>query len=143
MASVVVGVDGSETSLKALRYAVEEGKRRGWGVRAVHAWAMPPDLATLGGFVLDVDRGKLEQAHRKVLDDAVEGVGDTGGVEIERVMVEGQAAERLLEAAGAEDVLVVGSRGLGGFANLMLGSISQECARHARCPLVIVPHSGR
>jgi nucleotide-binding universal stress UspA family protein len=139
MAEVLVGVDGSEGSVKALRYAVEEARRQGWDVRAVHVWSMPlPDIATLGGFVLDVDREKLAEAHRRQLDEAVEAVGDTEGVRIERELREGQPAEQLIDAAGEENVLVLASRGLGGFAGLMLGSVTQECVRHARCPVIVV-----
>ncbi len=61
-----------------------------------------------------------------------------GGLEIEKKVVEGQAAPALVEAAREASMLVVGSRGMGGFSGLLLGSVSQECAHHATCTLVIV-----
>jgi nucleotide-binding universal stress UspA family protein len=138
MATVVVGVDGSETSMKALGYAVEEARRRGWGVRAVHSWHLPPNL--LGEFVLGLEPLKFEQSARAVLDRALDELGGTEGVTVEPVLLEGQPAEQLLKATGPDDVLVIGSRGLGGFSGLLLGSVGQALARHAKCPLVIVPH---
>ncbi len=73
-----------------------------------------------------------------LLDRVVEDVADAGGVEIEKKVVEGEPAPALLEAARDASMLVVGSRGLGGFSGLLLGSVSQQCAHHATCALVIV-----
>lgn len=69
--------------------------------------------------------------------------GETSGIDIERAVVEGAPAPALLEAAEGAALLVVGSRGRGGFTGLLLGSVSQQCAHHAPCPLVIVPPSER
>ena len=63
---------------------------------------------------------------------------EAAGVEIDRAVVEGAAAPTLIEAAAGSDLLVLGSRGHGGFAGLLLGSVTQQCAHHAPCPLVIV-----
>ena len=78
------------------------------------------------------DRWQAEQR----LERATSELGEDH--EIERVVVEGSAAQALIDAVGEADVLVVGSRGHGGFTNLLLGSVSQQCAQHAPCPVVIV-----
>jgi nucleotide-binding universal stress UspA family protein len=137
MASVVIGVDGSEGADRALRYGIEEAKRRGWPVKAVYVWQLPHTVEQLGP-VVRVDPGDFERAGMEVLDGAIERLGATNGVPVERRLAHGQPAEGLIETAGDDDVLVVGSRGLGGFAGLLLGSVSQECARHAHCPVIIV-----
>jgi nucleotide-binding universal stress UspA family protein len=73
-----------------------------------------------------------------------EAIPDAGDIRIERRVVEGAAAAVLVEESRGADLLVVGSRGHGGFAQLLLGSVSQQCAHHAECPVVIVrPRSGR
>ena len=81
----------------------------------------------------------LEQDARDNVDRALGDV-DTCAVHVETVFREGNPAHVLLEEAQHADLLVVGSRGLGGFRGLMLGSVGQQCAHHAPCPLVIVPH---
>jgi nucleotide-binding universal stress UspA family protein len=139
--SIVVGVDGSEGSIRALRFALEEARLRGATVRAVSVWRIP--LAAFSGglapAIPEVDA--FEQAAHARLDAAFEAVADAlHGVEVERVVEEGQPADVLVERAGPDDLLVVGSRGLGGFRGLLLGSVGHQCANHARCPVVIVPH---
>lgn len=73
----------------------------------------------------------------KAVDDAL---GVTPGVEVEQSVLEGTPAQVLVEAAQGADLLVVGTRGHGGFTGLLLGSVSQQAAHHAPCPVVIVPH---
>jgi nucleotide-binding universal stress UspA family protein len=133
---IVVGVDGSEESQQALRWALAEAKLRGSSVRAVHAWRyrgygyIPPDV---------MDANALLSAAANVLRTAVDEVaGDTAGVELEQVVLQGPAAKELIDESERAEMLVVGSRGHGGFAGLMLGSVSQHCAQHAHCPVVIV-----
>lgn len=72
-------------------------------------------------------------------EGAGSGVGqETKGVEIERLVIQGAAAAILVSAVGPRDLLVVGSRGHGGFVGLLLGSVSQQCVQHAPCPVVVV-----
>jgi nucleotide-binding universal stress UspA family protein len=144
MSTIVVGVDGSPGSRAALRWALNEARLRGSTVRAVHAWSLPHVPATTSGFVPVIvesvaDAEASEQASRQVLDDAVaELAGDELPVAIERRLVQGPPAHALIAAAADAELLVVGSRGLGGFKELLLGSVSHQCAHHASCPVVIV-----
>jgi nucleotide-binding universal stress UspA family protein len=144
--AIVVGVDGSEESIAALRWALEEARLRDTTVRALRAWelpyASPPLEPLLPGsgfpqFAVDVDeiRGAVEEQLDRVVSEAV---GDAAGVRIEQELVQGHAADELVKASKGADLLVVGSRGHGGFSGLLLGSVSQACVQHARCPVVVV-----
>lgn len=135
---IVVVVDGSEGSLEALRFALEEARLRGGTVTALLAWSVP--------FVADVPTGLLPEMMDDFRADAeallagqVAAAGDPGGVEIERLVVEGPPAQALVHASEGAALLVVGSRGRGGFKGLLLGSVSSQCVHHATCPVVIVP----
>ena len=135
---VVVGVDGSEGSLRALRWAAKEARIRGARLRLVRAWSYVDQPE--GNFDPSYD----EEAARRVVDESVSSLGtDSAGLEIERRVVCDLPARALLDAAADADLLVVGSRGLGGFQGLLLGSVSQQVAHHAPCPIVIVPGAER
>jgi nucleotide-binding universal stress UspA family protein len=136
--TIVVGVDGSPGARDALAFALQEARLRRADVRVVAAWDIPGAVYA-GAYGLGDPEfsGHLEQAARdnaaRALEDA-----DSDGVEVRTVVREGNPAQILVEEAGAADLLVVGSRGLGGFRSLLLGSVGQQCAHHAPCPLVIV-----
>lgn len=133
----MVGVDGSEASVRALRWAVEEARIRNARVRAVHAWSYP-HVSTYHQAVRALSAPLAEEAEA-TLDRAVrEGAAGAAGVEIEQVVVEGPAAAALVDASSDASLLVVGSRGLGGFSGLLLGSVSHQAASHASCAVVIV-----
>lgn len=137
METIVVGVDGSEASVKALRWAIEEARLRGATVRAVHAWSYPR-VSTYHEAAHALAAPLAEQAETildRVVQEAAEGEHD---VEIQRVTVEGPAAAALVEASSEASLLVIGSRGLGGFSGLLLGSVSHQAASHASCAVVIV-----
>lgn len=137
METIVVGVDGSEASVRALRWAVEEARLRNARVRAVHAWSYP-HVSTYHQAVRALSAPLAEEAEA-TLDRAVrEGAAGAAGVEIEQVVVEGPAAAALVDASSDASLLVVGSRGLGGFSGLLLGSVSHQAASHASCAVVIV-----
>jgi len=140
MNTIVVGVDGSEGAQHALEFALAEAKLRHAGVRAVMSWA-EPTMVYAGGFVppLPPD-SEYEAGARKVLDEALATAnGAKDGVAVERIVRKGQAAQVLCDESKDADLLVVGSRGYGGFHGLLVGSVSQQCASHAPCPVTIVP----
>jgi nucleotide-binding universal stress UspA family protein len=140
---IVVGVDGSDPSKEALRWALEEARLRRSSLRAVNAW-LYPQIGGRGYIPSELlDPELLRKTAQERLDGLVdEVVGESPGVELERVVREGPAAQVLVEAAEQAELLVVGSRGHGGFAGLLLGSVSQQCAHHAPCPVVIVRGRG-
>jgi nucleotide-binding universal stress UspA family protein len=138
--TIVVGIDGSDESKDALRWAVDEAKAHGAKVLALHAWQVP--LAPAGitpvprlDLVERVD--DIREAAKALVAQVVEEVGGGSDVEIEARVVEGPPAPSLIEAAQDADLLVVGSRGHGGFTGLLLGSISQYCVTHAPCPVLV------
>ena len=135
--TIVVGVDGSEHGNHALDWAIKEASLRQACLRLVAAWHIPVTVYSGPGYVPTVSRESFEELARETADDAVKRAGDAG-IEAESVVREGQAAEVLVEEAASADMLVVGSRGHGGFAGLLLGSVSAQCAHHALCPLVVV-----
>lgn len=137
---VVVGVDGSDYGARALRWAIDEARRRSAELQVVHAWHYPYIGVDIAGFTAtpSVLEG-AEKAARQVLDDAALVASHAGIGNVERSLVSGSAASALIEAAKGADLLVVGSRGHGGFVGLLLGSVSQQVAHHAPCPVVIVP----
>jgi nucleotide-binding universal stress UspA family protein len=145
MAVIVVGVDYSEGAKAALRFALQEAKLRQATLRVVHAWQYGYIGATglegaypaVGGDIKEL-RDAAESALEETLRDSIP---ETDTVKIERRVVEGRAATVLVDESRGADLLVVGSRGHGGFAGLLLGSVSQQCAHHAACPVVIV-HRG-
>jgi nucleotide-binding universal stress UspA family protein len=137
MERIVVGVDGSQAARDALRWAVDEARRRNATVEAVYAWHQP----FMAGYMMEgeLDLGRYEEEAQEVLDRAVETLKDSGDVTIERKLVAGSAAGALVDEAKGAALLVVGSRGRGGFSGLLLGSVSQQAAHHAPCPVVIIP----
>ena len=138
MARIVVGVDGSEESKEALRWALEEARLRGATVRAVNAFqthAITPGYGPPEDFSPEAVRRDAERFLSSMIFDVA---SESHKVKIEEVATEGSPANVLLGAAEDADLLVVGSRGHGGFVGLLLGSVSQQCATHAPCPVLIV-----
>jgi nucleotide-binding universal stress UspA family protein len=138
VARIVVGVDGSDTARHALQWALEAGRLHQASVNVVHAWDLP---AIVGEPRLGVpfNSRSWEAYARKTLDGAVEAV-DTSGLHapLKRTLERGNAAAVLLQAADNADLVVVGSRGRGGFLGLLLGSVSHHLAHHANCPVVVL-----
>jgi nucleotide-binding universal stress UspA family protein len=137
MGTIVVGIDGSPGSREALRFALEEARLRKATLKVLFAWAIPFSGAVPFGMIPSM-LTEFEAEAGRVLDGELAEAGATD-VSVERVLVEGAAAKALIEAAQGAELLVVGSRGRGGFTGLLLGSVSQQCAHHAPCPIVIVP----
>jgi nucleotide-binding universal stress UspA family protein len=147
VATIVVGVDGSDGAARALRWAVQEARLRRGDLHVIHAWSVPlvlsiPSEETFGipppATSMEEVRTALAKEADNVLAASLEGI-DAGELPLTAEVIEGRAAHVLTEAAAGADLLVVGSRGLGGFTGLLLGSVSQQCAHHARSPLVVVP----
>lgn len=133
---VVVGVDGSEPARRALLWAAEEARRREAALEIVHCWHPRMGLP-LGPAVSATDRVSLEAAAHAVVTAALRAVNGRPG-HAEAILVEGPAASTLLGASDGADLVVVGTRGHGGFPGLLLGSVSTHVLHHAQCPTVIV-----
>lgn len=137
MDSILVGVDGSENAAKALEFAADEAALRGARLQVVCAWEDYPAYAEAEPDTLDALRSSAEAiaaeavASARHLHPELDCAGEAR---------EGQPAHVLLQAAENADMIVVGNRGRGGFASLLLGSVSQQVVHHARRPVLVVPH---
>jgi len=133
---IVVGVDGSAEARRALAWAAHQAEVTGASLETVMAWEIPAmifgPVVWPEGFDPRTDAGRL-------LDGEIEAVlGSAPTIALSAVVEEGQAASVLHRAAEGADLLVVGSRGRGGFAGLVIGSVSEHLAAHAPCPIVII-----
>ena len=136
---IVVGVDGSEQAKAALAWAVRQAELTGATVEAVIAWHYPIAFGGVPFAPVGVTDTDFAGTAARVLNTAISETADpTGPVKVSSTVREGNAAQILIDAADGADLLVVGSRGHGGFAEALLGSVSQHCVHHARCPVVIV-----
>ena len=151
MGVIVVGVDHSGGAKAALQFALEEARLRQATLRVVHAWQFGSfEFGYIGATGLEgalpAVGGELDQLRRAAAADldaiVAEAAAGADSVEIEKRIDEGAAAAVLIDESRHADLLVVGSRGRGGFASLLLGSVSQQCAHHAACPVVIVRDRG-
>ncbi len=138
---VVVGVEGSGGARSALRWAIGEARHRNAVVEVVTAYSTTyvpasPDFNYVPLDPVDLE-GEVERMQAAVVDEVLASV-DATGVEVLRRVVRGRPADALIKAAHGADMLVVGSRGRGGFRGLLLGSVSQSIAHHGDCPVVIV-----
>lgn len=138
METIVVGVDGSAHGEAALGFAAEEAALRGARLLIVCAWEIPMIVEPMGAYPGEAFEGLGENAGN-ILRAAVARVGELQPlVACEGKAIEGQPAAALLKEAQDADMIVVGSRGRGGFANLLLGSVTQQVVHHAPCPVVVV-----
>jgi nucleotide-binding universal stress UspA family protein len=133
---IVVGVDGSPEAASALAVAIDEARLRHAVLHVVYAYAAM-------GSPLTGSTGKdyyvqTEHDAREVLERASTAAPPTEGLEVEWMGVPGNPSEVLIEASRGASLLVVGSRGLGGFMGLLIGSVSNQCVHHAHCPVLVV-----
>lgn len=138
METIVVGVDGSEESERALAWAADEARRRNAKLRVVHAWF---EVFLDGYFAAPMayERDAVVAAAQEILDKAVASVpAGSPELAVDAELVHGQPEVVLIDESRAADMIVVGSRGRGGFAGLLLGSVSQRVVHHAHCPVVII-----
>jgi nucleotide-binding universal stress UspA family protein len=155
MGMIVVGVDGSPGSDAALRWAMDEARLRGSKLRIVNAYELPQIALSDAGVGAagipapavvtreDAERAQseAEEQARGVVESTLQrAVGEAADQpEIEVATLVGPAAQTLIAAGRGADLLVLGSRGRGGFLGLLLGSVTQQCAHHPPCPVVILP----
>jgi nucleotide-binding universal stress UspA family protein len=133
---IVVGVDGSEHSNAALKWALADAQQHSGMVTAVLAWQLP-FVSFPGAF----DREELEQAYKQFLIDTVSAIAPTPAVPLETLVAEGDPTESMVEASKGANLLVMGIRGRSRFAGLLLGAVSQAVAANAHCPVVLVKQS--
>lgn len=139
---VLVGVDGSAAGLHALDWAAAEARVRGLGLRLVVAYALPSfTAASLDGGYAALDDATIRAGAQAVLDEALAHLRDPG-VPLSARVVTGDAAGVLVEESTHVELAVVGTRGRGGFADRLLGTVSSALPAHARCPTVVVPLRG-
>ena len=132
---IVVGTDGSHHAERALEFAAEEARRRDAPVRVVTAWHVP--AAVYGSGFAPMTNPSVEETTRQAAEEIAERAAENlraRGLEVETRVCHAQAADALVQEAHGADLLVVGSRGHGGFSGLLLGSVGQQCAQHAPCP---------
>ncbi|CAB4615416.1 unannotated protein [freshwater metagenome] len=139
MGKIVVGVDGSDGSREALRWAFTEATLRNDALEVVIVWQYPitASLPTFGAMTTPDDfETDARSTLLTILDN--EGINAESPIPVSTLVAEGNPARALLDASDSADLLVVGSRGHGGFAGVLVGSISQQCVHHAKCPVVVV-----
>jgi nucleotide-binding universal stress UspA family protein len=139
---IVVGVDSSHGSRAALGWALGQARLTGAVVEAVAAWQQPVTYEySYGAIPFPSPGDSIAAITEKVLTETVADVVGTGDqpVDVRVKVARGPAAQILLEAAAGAELLVVGSRGHGAFAGMLLGSVSQHCTQHAPCPVIVVP----
>lgn len=135
---VVVGVDGSKGSSRALAWGAQQARMRHVPLKVVHAWYIPA-VAYSGYFATPIDAGEWSRSAVNSTEEQIrEVVGPHPELEVTFEVKEGEPAEVLVAESHDAELIVVGSRGHGGFTGLLLGSVSSKVAHHATCPVVIV-----
>lgn len=136
---IVVGVDGSETSVRALAWALDEARRRHAVVEVVHTWHLP----YLGGYpyAVPIDTAIFQDEAVALVEHLIADA-DTSGLPgpIIRTIAADGAVQAVLDAAKDADLVVIGSRGLGGFRGMAFGSVSHAVTHHSPCPVVVISH---
>lgn len=136
MGRIVVGLDSSAESARALKWALDEARLRGAELHLVHAYPTP-ELVALPAVVTLPSDDELRAAAAEVIDEQLAKVGGSEEVTLRTTVRSGGAAAVLCEVAEGADLLVVGARGLGGFRGLLLGSVTHQVVAHAPCPVVV------
>jgi nucleotide-binding universal stress UspA family protein len=138
---IVVGVDGSDSSREALRWAYDEAAHHSASITAISCWH-PPALPMTPPYGSVPPEGYVSQPKQNALDLLERFVADLDvrepAVDVRTAVEEGNPAEVLIERSRETDLMVVGSRGHGGFRGMLLGSVSQHLVAHADCPVVVV-----
>lgn len=134
---IIVAVDGSEHSVKALEYAYALADKFGKKLIILHAYHPTSDLR--GGEMFDKMVAKRKQAGEKIVEEALSRLGQPS-FEVEKSLLEGPAADAIVSAAEARgaDMVVMGSRGMGSFKGLLFGSVSAKVTQYAPCTVMVV-----
>jgi nucleotide-binding universal stress UspA family protein len=134
---IVVGIDGSKPASDALSWAAEEATLRKATLRAVYVWQIP--VLGFGYLTAPINFEEWAANAADLLHGQVDSVlGEHPNLTVQRQLKEGPPAEMIIEAAAGAEMIVVGSRGRGGFSGLLLGSVSAQVVHHAQCPVVVV-----
>ena len=133
---VVVGVDGSDDSKAALKWAVEYGQRYEAPVEALAVWDIPTSYGYLAAYAESGE--KIEERTRELLEETVRDAVGADSAVVQKTE-RGHPSSTLVEASKSAQLLVLGTRGHGAFAGMLLGSVSQHCVAHSKCPFVVVP----
>lgn len=133
---IVVGVDGSSASMDAVRWAVAQAELTGCDVQAITSWQNPAQY----GADIYTERVDWDSIARMTLDNALKEVGEGSPLAVTKTTLEGHPAKVLCEASVGATLVVVGSRGHGGFVGMLLGSVSEYVIAHAKCPVLVVRH---
>ena len=136
---IVVGTDGSGASTAAVQWAAAEAAAHGASLEVVHAWSIPAISDPVSMMPIQLPLDVMEREARAVCDAAVAAATAAGAGSVSGTVHRGSAAENLVAASTSADLVVVGSRGHGGFVGLLLGSVAQQVASHSACPVVVVP----
>ncbi len=137
MGRIVVGIDASEGSRRALGWALDEARLRDAELELVHAFPTP-ELVALPAVVTLPSDDELRLAAQGVLEEVLEASGGDRGLAVTRTVRSGSSASVLCDVSRGADLLVVGARGLGGFRGLLLGSVTHQVVAHSPCPVVVV-----
>ena len=134
---IVVGIDGSPGAARALAWALQEARLRGCALQVVYSF---PALVSYAGTTAHEFYPQVAKEAEQVFEQALADLPGLAEVPLERTLVSGSPAGHLVDASRGAALLVVGSRGLGGFRDMLLGSVSTHCMHHAHCPVVVVRH---
>jgi len=135
---IIVGVDGSASSKEALKWAVRQARLTGTRVLAVAAWEIPTSFGWVPPYPSDYD--PAEDAKSMLESTVGEVLGPDPDVDFSTLVLEGKASPVLTELSRSASLVVVGSRGHGEFAGMLLGSVSEWLTAHAHCPVLVVRH---
>jgi len=138
---VVVGVDGSASSARALRFAAEEAREHAAELYVVTSYTIPAPPVAVGAYAAAPWRDEAEwraDAERTLTSVVADTLGDATGIAVTGQAIEGSPAAVLIDASERADLVVVGTRGHGGFAGMLLGSVSQHLTAHAACTVAVV-----
>jgi nucleotide-binding universal stress UspA family protein len=145
MGRIVVGTDGSRSACAAVGWAAREAALRGTELHVIHAWtpglaAYPSPWYTPSDVGVEASFDASQTIAARICEAAREqALRAAPGVEVRCESLEGSSTQVLLDQSADADMLVVGARGHGGFIGLVLGSVSDQCARHSQIPVVVVP----